>query len=255
MIRIRPAEWDGLRLRLPEEVPGPAVMCTHVQTTGLGRCWVDRLLAPRAVAVRCGGHTLLMGDPSAVPRGRLADLIRGQVAAPARFLPRLMAEVGRVRPWERMVYAHRFAAPPTSPPPGFQVRSLVAADAARLIHLGPEAAWIAETWGGPVGLAASGHARGAVTNGALAAVACVYFHGRRHAELAVVTAPWARRLALARACVTALCADVRAEGRVPTWTAARDNTASRRLAWTCGFRLVCETTHYSVEARPARTAA
>ncbi|MGW2080132.1 GNAT family N-acetyltransferase [Streptomyces sp. NPDC001939] len=77
------------------------------------------------------------------------------------------------------------------------------------------------------------------------AIACTYFRGTRHEEVAVFTAPDHRRHRLALACVTALCADIAARGHTPTWNCSVLNRASRLLAWTAGFRLVHEYVHYA----------
>ncbi|WP_324290827.1 GNAT family N-acetyltransferase [Streptomyces sp. H27-S2] len=65
--------------------------------------------------------------------------------------------------------------------------------------------------------------------------------------------PGHRRQHLALACVAALCADIAARGRTPSWSCSRDNRPSRLLAWSAGFRLTREYIHYATG--PARTRA
>ncbi len=49
------------------------------------------------------------------------------------------------------------------------------------------------------------------------AVACTYFRGNRHEDVAVFTVPDHRRHRLALACVNALCEDIAARDRTPSW--------------------------------------
>ncbi|WP_419998184.1 GNAT family N-acetyltransferase [Streptomyces boninensis] len=109
-----------------------------------------------------------------------------------------------------------------------------------------DAAWLSDSWGGPAGLAGSGCAWGAVRKGVVLAVACTYFRGGTYEDVACFTARQHRLRGLAAACVTALCQDIAARGRTPSWTCARDNKPSRLLAWTTGFRLQHEYDHYAV---------
>ncbi|WP_409235336.1 GNAT family N-acetyltransferase [Streptomyces sp. PA5.6] len=225
--------------------PGPASLPEHVATTGVGHWWADRALDPRTVAVSCAGHVLLRGDPGGVAPDLLAPFARSHVEAPARFLPVLGAAFDRLVPAERMVYVHREPVPPPRPPRGVTVRRLTASDAPALAALSPDSTWIHDSWGGPEGLAGSGHAWAAVDKGGdVAAVACSYFTGQTYEDVAVLTAPERRRERLALACVTALCADVAARGRTASWSCGRDNRPSRLLAWTAGFRLHREYVQY-----------
>ena len=65
-----------------------------------------------------------------------------------------------------------------------------AAVAGRLAGLGPETrSWIAATWGGPGGLAASGTGWGAFQGRRLVAVACPFFVGAGYEDLGVATEP------------------------------------------------------------------
>ncbi|MEV8559539.1 GNAT family N-acetyltransferase [Streptomyces sp. NPDC051917] len=113
--------------------------------------------------------------------------------------------------------------------------------------LGSDASWLSASWGGPHGLAASGHAWAALgRSGRIQAVACTYFRGTGYEDVAVYTVPHRRRHHLALACVTALCADITARGHTPSWNCSLHNRPSRLLAWHAGFRLVREYAHYAV---------
>ncbi|WP_443057785.1 SDR family NAD(P)-dependent oxidoreductase [Streptomyces sp. NBC_00724] len=253
MIELLPHRLPALSRWFPAGAPGPAALAEHVLTTGIGRFWADHAVQPRAIAVDCAAHVLLRGDPGALVPAELAPLGSRYIEAPARFLPVLGASFDRIMPWERMVYIRQEE--PTSlarTPKGVTVRRITAADADSLAALGPGAAWIHASWGGPAGLAGSGHAWGAFHQGEAVAVACTYFLGSAYEDLAVVTAPDHRRRQLALSCVTALCADVTARGHTPSWSCSRHNRASRLLAWNAGFRLVREYVHHATGAPAVR---
>ncbi|WP_053801987.1 GNAT family N-acetyltransferase [Streptomyces rimosus] len=231
--------------------PGTAALAEHtLLLEGAGLWWADRPVAPRAVAVVCAGHVLLRGEPTALAPLGLAPFAGHYVQAPARFLPLLGHAFDQLVPWERMGYVHRVPVPRPHVPRGVTVRRLTPEDAPALAALGPEAAWSHAGWGGPAGLAASGHGWAAFTKGRVLAMACTYFRGRTHEEVACLTVPEHRRQRLALACVTALCQDIAARGHTPSWTCSRDNRPSRLLAWTAGFRLEHEYVHY-LTSRPA----
>ncbi|MGW1199985.1 GNAT family N-acetyltransferase [Streptomyces sp. NPDC002536] len=230
----------------PSGRPGLGSLTEHIRSTGTGRWWADDPRAPRAGAVGCAGHVLLGGDPRAVRPEDLAPLARSWFAAPDRFLPLLGAAFDRIVPWERMVWVRDGDAGRTPvPSPGTRIRRLTGADADAVHSLGPDLAWITESWGGPYALAASGHCHGAFRDGRLLSLACTYFLGSRYEDIAVATAPEARGRGLARACVHALCADIASRGRTASWTCSRDNHPSRTLAAATGFRLVREYVHYA----------
>jgi RimJ/RimL family protein N-acetyltransferase len=84
-------------------------------------------------------------------------------------------------------------------------------------------------------MAASGMAFGAFVDGRLASVACPFFITERFEDLGVVTEPEFRGRGLSPACAAAVCADVRARGRQPSWTTSPDNTQSLRVAQKLGF--------------------
>ena len=110
------------------------------------------------------------------------------------------------------------------------MRRLGPGDAGPLAGLSSETEWIASTWGGPGGLAASGTGWGAFDGRRLVAVACPFFVGQGHEDIGVATEPGFRGLGLSPACAWAVCQDVLRRGRVPSWTTSPDNTASLRVA-------------------------
>ncbi|HEV2870453.1 MAG TPA: GNAT family N-acetyltransferase, partial [Actinomycetota bacterium] len=171
-------------------------------------------------------------DPAAVA-GRVA----GFVEAPAAFEPLLRAAARELHEWPRVIFTLEG---PGGPPPGRpgvpRVRRLGPGDAGPLAGLGSETGWIASTWGGPGGLAASGTGWGAFDGRRLVAVACPFFVGQGYEDLGVATEPGFRGLGLSPACAWAVCQDVRRRGRVPSWTTSPDNTASLRVAAKLGFR-------------------
>ncbi|QHA09780.1 GNAT family N-acetyltransferase [Streptomyces broussonetiae] len=247
MIEISPPDARALTHWFPSGAPGPAAIGEHVLATGIGRWWADRPAQPRTVAVSCAGHVVLRGTPEDLRPGFLAPLAGNRIEAPARFLPALGSAFGRLTPWERMVWT--LQAPPqrATVPHTVTVRHLEPADTDALHALGPDAAWLSASWGGPLGLAACGHAWAAVDRtGHILAVACTYFRGTGYEDVAVYTVPDRRRHHLGLACVTALCADIAARGRTPSWNCSLHNRASRLLAWHAGFRLVREYVHYAV---------
>ncbi|CAM5320086.1 GNAT family N-acetyltransferase [Streptomyces abikoensis] len=232
----------------PAGRPGVGALPEHAARTGLGTWWADRPVRFRAAAVACAGYAVLAGDPCATAPGDLAPLAHCYVVAPDRFLPVLGAAFTRIVPWERMIWAYDEPAPTLPPGPGIAVRPLTPADAPAVRALGPDLAWIAESWGGPVGLAASGHGWGAFRDGRLLSLACTYFAGSRYEDIAVATLPAARGRGLASACVRALCADITVRGRTPSWSCSRDNHPSRHLAAKSGFQLIHAYVHYALGA-------
>lgn len=139
---------------------------------------------------------------------------------------------------------------PARVPFGVTVRRLEPADSDALAALGSDAALISASWGGPLGLAASGHGWAAVSRkGGILAVACTYFRGDEYEDVGVYTVPEHRRHRLSLACVNALSplsADILARGRMHSWNCSIHNHASRLLAWTGGFGLVREYVHFAV---------
>ncbi|MFN8465163.1 MAG: GNAT family N-acetyltransferase [Caldilineaceae bacterium] len=235
MLLLTPAQTAALQdWFLPERVgplPGP-----HVIATGHGRCWVDRWPAPRAVLVEAGGNYSLLGDPNALAPADIQPHIKGFVDAPEAFTPLLHAAFPDVQVWLRVVFAP-LAANVALPALVPGVRRLAIADTSALEGLGPDSAWIAKTWGGARGLAASGYGWGAFVDGELAAVACTFYLGRSYEDIGVVTLDTYRRRGLSTACTVGLCCDVRARGHQPLWETSPDNTASLRVAEKLGFQV------------------
>ncbi|MFF7230282.1 GNAT family N-acetyltransferase [Streptomyces sioyaensis] len=244
MIELAPAQLPTLPRWFAVGAPGTAALAEHVRATGTGRWWADRAVGPRTVAVACAGHVLLRGDPSALAPEALAVFDAHYVRAAGCFLPALGNAFGLIVPWERMLFVHRVPAAVPRPPHGVTVRRLAPEDAPALTALAADAAWIHASWGGPAGLAASGRGWAALDRDRMLAVACTYVHGTAYEDVACFTDPAHRRRGLALACVTALCRDIAARGRTPSWTCSRDHRPSRLLAWTAGFRLRHEYVHY-----------
>ncbi|WP_055697507.1 MULTISPECIES: GNAT family N-acetyltransferase [Streptomyces] len=260
MIEIAPHQLPALARWFPAGVPGPSIVGEHALVTGHGQWWADHLRQRGAIAVTCAGHTVLRGSTEGLTPASLAPLAHHHVDAPARFLPLLNAAFDQVTPWERMVWTQQVRARPCRPPRGIHIRRLEPADTDGLVALGTDADWISGSWGGPLGLAASGHAWTAADQGGrLLAIACTFFRGRQYEDVAVFTVPDRRRHRLGLACVTALTADIRDRGHLPSWNCSVLNRSSRLLAWTAGFRLVREYVHYAtgsaVSVASQRTAA
>lgn len=218
------------------ERPGPMIH-PHVAATGVGGCRADRAENPRtAVAELPGGNIACRGEPVAVAG------LRGLVEAPPEWAPAL-EEVAAVGVWDRIVAELPGAAEPVV---GRSVRRLTPSDTAGLDALDPSIAWISETWGGHVGLAASGTAWAAFDGGRAVAVACPFYLGRNYEDIGVVTEPGHRGRGLSTACAAALVADIRARGRQPSWTTSPDNTGSRAVAARLGFVPVRDDVLYAV---------
>ncbi|GHE47167.1 hypothetical protein GCM10018785_16030 [Streptomyces longispororuber] len=220
--------------------PGTAALAEHVLATGHGTWWTDRAERPRAIAVTCGDHALLAGDPTALTPADLAPLAGRRVEAPERFLPVLAAAFDRLHPRHRMLYIHRAAGVPPRLPRGVTVRRLRPEDGPVLAAAAPATARLHASWGGPAALAASGYGWAAFRKDRVLAMACTRFTGTRYEDVACTTTPDGRRQHLSLACVQGLVADVTARGRTATWSCAGDNRAGRLLAWTAGFRLARE---------------
>ncbi|WP_369216156.1 GNAT family N-acetyltransferase [Streptomyces flavofungini] len=253
MFRLSPHRLPAVARWFDSGAPESSALAEHVAATGVGAWWGDRALSPRAVAVSCAGNVLFRGDPGALTPELVAPFAHSRVEAPPDFLPLFRTAFDRVVPAERLVYAHREPVAAPRPPRGVTVRRLRAADAGALARLHPAAAWIHASWGGPEGLAASGHGWAAFDRGGrVLTVACGYFAGTTHEQLAVLTPTEHRHERLALACVAALCAEVTARGRTASWSCGRGNRLSRLLAWTAGFRLEREYVRHVTGAATAR---
>jgi len=221
---------------LPER-PGPLI-AQHVLATGHGVCLADRWPDPRALVAESGGNYTLAGDPGALDPGSLRGRVVGFVEAPAAFEPLLRAVARELHEWPRVVLTLDGPVPrPPEPRGGHRPRRLGPDDAGAFAALGDETAWIANSWDGPEGLAASATAWGAFAADRLVAVACPFFVGTVHEDVGVATEPGFRGLGLSTACAAAVCRDIRLRGRVPSWTTSPDNTPSLRVAGKLGFRL------------------
>jgi len=246
-MRPIPADPMWLSAWLEREQPGPDAILGHVLATGHGRCWVDDAARPRTVLAETGGNYLLTGDPDVVDPAALRPLVTGFVAAPARFVPLLHATFSQVTRWERVVYVAPHRPPASAPVPQHGVvRRLAPADTGALRALHPGVAWIAKTWGGPAGLAASGHGWGAFDGGDLVAVACTFFVGARHHELGVATDPDHRGRGLATTCAAQALWQAVSAGRIASWSTSPDNRASRRVAEKLGFTLIRHDALYAI---------
>lgn len=234
MVELTREQVAALRDWLGPERPGPLV-AQHVANTGHGACHADRWPGPRAVLASCGGNHALAGDPVALRGSGLLDGLTGFVDAPKPFAPLLGETFGDVKTWGRVILALDGPPEPVRARGDHPVRRLGPADAGGLGALGDETSWISASWGGPAGLAASGTAWGAFDGARLVAVACPFFVGWRFEDVGVATEPDARGLGLSAACAAAVCADVRARGRTPSWTTSHDNLASLRVAEKLGF--------------------
>jgi GNAT superfamily N-acetyltransferase len=98
-------------------------------------------------------------------------------------------------------------------------------------------AWALRGWGSFAGLIAEGAAFGVLDrSGKLAAAAWTFEADHGRDSLAVATGARYRRLGLGRAAGSALVAHVEADRRkVPIWTVADENVASKALARSLGF--------------------
>jgi GNAT superfamily N-acetyltransferase len=247
--RVEPVANELTRW-LRAESPGPDSILGHVLETRQGRCWVDTWPEPSALLVETAGNFILRGEAAAVDPAELHPLVHGFLDAPDSFDALLdTAFPGHVR-WDRVVYRldqgrpepDRRALDPTHPPVGGAVqdgsaviRFLDAADGPALAAVHPDVRWVAKTWGGPSGLAASGRAVGAFVDGRLVAVAGTFFLGVRHDEIGISTEPDVRRRGLGTRCARLLTTRLTAAGRALSWTTSVDNVASRRVAERCGF--------------------
>ena len=233
MQQITAQQLATLRSRFTPDRPGPLIGL-HVIQTGHGRCFVDRWPEPRAILVDTAQNMAISGDPAVLEPADLRAHVVGVVEAPDPFVPLLRAAFPALVVWDRMIYALD-EKPQFSLPTDCLVRRLDPTDTPALQTLSDESSWISKTWGGPAGLAASGYAWGAFAGERLAAVANIFFLGDQYEEIGVVTEPEFRGRGLSGACAGALCAEIQARGRIPSWTTSPDNRASKRVAEKLGF--------------------
>jgi len=243
MVEISAADCTSLKSWLPPEQAGSSV-ALHFSATGYGRCLVDRWPSPRIAVVSVGQRHLLAGDAAAGRPDDLRRQLNGVVEANPSF-DRLIAEAfPAASAIQRVVLDGADADLVTRD--RARVRRLGAADVGALEHLSPDLAWICASWNGPAGLASSNLAHGAFVDGRLVSVACPFVVGEEYEDLGVVTERDFRGCGLAGACASAVCDDIRARRRRPSWSAFADNLASLRVAEKLGFRRLFEQRLYSV---------
>ena len=232
MLELSPDQYTNLRHWFVPERPGPLIGL-HVLNSGHGTLNVDCWPQLRVILSNVAGNYSLVGDPTALKPQHLSGMA-GMIEAPISFLPLLRESFADLRVWQRVVYSLGDA-PQFVLPDGYVVRRLTAVDTPTIQALSPVSSWIAKTWGGAAGLAASGLAWGASRNGRLAAIACTFFLGDHIEEIGVATEPLHRGRGLSVACAGALCQDIRARCHTPSWTTSPDNIASLRVAQKLGF--------------------
>jgi GNAT superfamily N-acetyltransferase len=230
------------------EGPGQVLVGPHVLHTGHGAWWADRWPDPRVVLAETGANYVLRGAAAALAPADLPAHVAGFVDAPPVFVPLLAAAYGAVAVWPRVLYRLDRVPASLPAPPAVEVRPLAAGDGPALVQMGVESSWIYSVWGGAQALASSGLAWGAFVGRRLVAVSCVFFVGAQCADLGVVTLPSWRGRGLSAVCSAALCEDVLARGRVPTWSTSFDNVASMRVAEKVGFARVDAGQLYVVNA-------
>ena len=232
MIQLTPSQYSTLSDWFSPEQPGPLIGL-HVLNTGQGTIQADRWPQPRALLSNTAGNCSLAGDPTTLAPQDLQGLA-GMIEAPPSFVPLLQESFADLRVWDRVIYA-LYDEPQFARPEGYEVRRITADAIPDLEALSPETSWLVKTWGDTAGLAASGMAWGAWSNGRLVALACTFFLGNSIEEIGVATEPEHRGRGLSVACAGALCQDIRARGRLPSWTTSPDNIASQRVAAKLGF--------------------
>jgi predicted GNAT family acetyltransferase len=219
----------------------------HLFQTGNGACFVDSWPNPATLLVSVADNYALLGQPELFRPVDLQNYIAGFVDAPAPFVPQLEQIFVAVQVWPRIVLTLS-SEPQYTLRQNFQVRRLAAGDAHYLWGLSTESFWIAKTWGGPAGLAASGYAWGAFAGERVVSVACTFFVGDKYEEIGVVTEPGFRGLGLSGVCAGKLCQDIRRRGRWPSWSTSPDNTPSLRVAQKLGFSKVRRDQLYVIDA-------
>ena len=206
---------------------------------------MDRWPEPRTVLAGTGGNYTLLGDPRALRPADLQPHVRGYLNTTEALVPLLVSAFPDAKPWARVILA-RHASSKSIAIGEHDVRRLGPRDAHYVAQLGADSAWISMTWGGPSGLASSGYAWGAFAAGRLVSVACTFFLGQTLEDIGVVTEPDFRGQGLSVACASALCRDILARGRLPSWTTSIENAASLRVAQKLGFEQHRMDTLYAV---------
>ncbi|MFN8487596.1 MAG: GNAT family N-acetyltransferase [Caldilineaceae bacterium] len=235
MQQISHQQFATLKERFLPDRPGPLVGL-HVLQTGYGACFVERWPDPKAILIETDKAVTvtLAGDPLLFQPDDLRAHVTAFIDAPTPFIPLLRTTFPDLVVWDRVIYAltnkPRFARPAH-----LTIRRLDPSDTQALQNLSAESSWISNPWGGPAGLAMSGYAWGAFNGARLVAVANSFFLGDRYEEVGVVTEPEFRGLGLSGACAGALCEEIQARGRIPSWGTSPDNLASIRVAEKLGF--------------------
>ncbi len=242
MRSLAPDELPALRPLLGDERPGPLVG-PHLLATGCGGAWVDRWPDARVAVVCAGDGMALRGEAGRLDPAELGTLVSElagewnnvMIEAPDVFVPTLRAAVETLWRWPRIISA-LYREPPSLPaPPDAALRRVAPADADALAGLAEDVAWIADTVGGPAGLATRGRAWLAFVGERLAAVAAPFFEGERYEDIGVVTEADLRGRGLSSACAARLAVDVRAREHTPCWSTSPDNRASLAVAARLGF--------------------
>jgi len=234
LTQLTPQQYPALREWFLPEQPGLGLVGLHILNTGNGACFVDRWPKPCVVLANTAGNYFLAGDPAALTMADLQEQVTGFVQTSTQFESLFRAAFPTVTVWDRVIA--KLTNRPRVPAAGAAlVRRLEAGDAYLLWGVNPEMNWIWKTWGSPAALAASEYAWGAFIDGRLVSIACTFFVGDQYEEIGVVTDPAFRGLGLSAACAGALCQDIQARGRRPSWSTPPDNIASLRVAEKLGF--------------------
>jgi RimJ/RimL family protein N-acetyltransferase len=209
----------------------------HILNTGRGVCSADRWPKPRLILAEIGSLISLSGDPDALAQEDLSKLTGRLLHCPADFLPALQPFFPDLRSIDRVVFElDASPAPPIHP--GVELHRIDASHAAILEQLDPELHWIANTWGGLAGLAASGCAWAAFIDGKPVSLAATFLSADSIEDIGVVTNSDYRGQGLAPLCAAALCQNIESRGHIVSWTTSHDNPASIRAAEKLGFKFV-----------------
>ena len=241
---LDPDRLASLRGRFLPDRPGPLVGL-HVIQTGYGAGFADRWPDPQGLVLRSASNCALSGEPSAFSPEALTRCVDGLVDAAPEFEVPLRRAFADLAVWDRIILALR-TAPRVSPAPGIEVRRIRVGDAFRVWALDSDIVWIADPWGGPTGLAASGLAWGAFEEAALVSVAAPFFVGDRFEDIGVVTEAPHRGRGLSLACAGEVAREIRQRGRTPSWSTSPDNEASLSVARKLGFEVDREDRLYVV---------
>ena len=241
MILLSPGQRIQIKHWFTPDPPG-RLAGMHILKTGNGAILADQWPHPKVILADTAGSYALLGDPDALTTEDMGHYLQGSIYASDHFVPKLTAVFPDLKARE---YANLCLSrdPADQPIQQGTIRPLDQDDTHYLWGLSPPSFWITKSWGGPAGLAASGHAWGVFIHDRLASVACSYYLGETHEDVGVTTEPEFRNTGLSSACTAALCIEIRSRGVQPIWNAALDNPASIRIAEKLGFDLV---EHHSI---------